>query len=64
MALTRTQRVLQQAGLLKMRARIRRRDVDSYIAQGYDARNEELQARLRMARTEEERAAIIAGCGG
>ena len=64
MALTRAEKAHQRAGLLKMRAQIRYRDVDSYIAQGYDKQNPELQARLRAARTEEERAAIIARYSG
>lgn len=60
MALTRAEKALQLAGLAKMRAQIRRRDVASYVAQGYDINNPELQARLAMAKTEEEAAAIIA----
>ena len=60
MALTRAERAHQRAGLFKMRAQIRRRDVASYVAQGVPINDPELQARLRMARTEEEAAAIIA----
>jgi len=60
MALTRAQRALQLAGLARMRAQIRRRDVASYVAQGVSINDPELQARLAAARSEEEAAAIIA----
>jgi len=60
MALTRAERAAQIADLFKIRAQIRRREVASYAAQGYDINNPELQARLAAARNEEERAAIIA----
>ena len=59
MALTRAQRAIQKANLFRMRAQMRRTDVMSYVAQGCDINNPELQARLQEARTEEEIAAII-----
>lgn len=62
MALTRAERAAQIAGLFKLRAEIRRRDVASYVAQGVPISDPELQARLAAARTEEEVAAIIAQC--
>jgi len=54
---------IQDANMAKMRAQIRRRDVASYVAQGYSINHPELQARLAAARSEEEVARILLQAG-
>lgn len=54
---------VQDANMAKMRAQIRRRDVASYVAQGYDINHPELQARLAAARSDEEIGRILLEAG-
>jgi len=49
----------QNANMARMRAQIRRREVASYMAQGYSQYHPELQMMLATARSEEEVARMI-----
>lgn len=59
MSLSRGERPIQLANMAKMRAQIRRREVASYMAEGYSQYHPELQRMLAAARSEEEAARII-----
>ena len=52
-------RTTQDANMARLRANIRRREVASYVAEGYSQYHPELQRMLATARSEEEAARII-----
>lgn len=54
---------IQDANMAKMRAEIRLRDVASYVAQGYNINDPELQRRLALARSEDEIGRILLEAG-
>lgn len=59
MSLSRAQQVQQLANLCKLRGRMRRNRVASFVAQGYSINHSELQRMLSEAKSEEEMAAIL-----